>query len=52
VATASLKEDPKAIRARYDETGKSDFEVEVSLQVGDVLTAEITYVWAVRAPRG
>ena len=52
VATATLKEDPKAIRARYDETGKSDFEVPVALYVGEVLTAEITFTWAVRAPRG
>ena len=42
----------KVIRARYDETGKSDFEVPVDLHVGDVLTAEITFTWAVRAPRG
>ncbi len=52
VATARLNEAPKAIRARYDETGKSDFEVPVDLHVGDVLTAEITFTWAVRAPRG
>ncbi|MFT5583058.1 MAG: acyl-coenzyme A thioesterase PaaI-like protein [Cognaticolwellia sp.] len=52
VATASLNLDPKVIRARYDETGKSDFEVAVALHCGDVLTAEITFTWAVRAPRG
>lgn len=52
VATASLNEDPKAIRTRYDETGKCDFEVPVALHVGEVLTAEITFTWAVRAPRG
>lgn len=51
VATAGLNQEPAEIRAAYDETGKVDFEVPVKLHVGETLTAEITYTWAVRAPR-
>ena len=51
VASATLVGDAKAIRASYDETGKVDFDVEVSLDVGELKTAHIVYTWAVRAPR-
>lgn len=51
VATAKLVGDTKAIRANYNETGKADFDVAVSLTVGELETAHIVYTWAVRAPR-
>ncbi len=51
VATAAIVGDADALRATYEETGMVDLDVAVTLAVGDVGTAEITYAWAVRAPR-
>ncbi len=54
LATARLAEgaEPAAIRAQYDETGKVDFDVVVTLSVDGTVTGENTYTWAARAPRG
>lgn len=52
VASATLPGDAAALRAQYDETGKVDIDVAVSLSVGEVETAQVVYTWAVRAPRG
>jgi len=51
LAKAQLLGDPTEVRKRYDETGKADFEVEVGFTVDGTEVAEITYTWAVRAPR-
>ncbi|MFT6377054.1 MAG: hypothetical protein ACJARS_003714 [bacterium] len=51
VATAALVGDAKTIRADYNESGKADFDVDVSLAVGELKTAHVVYTWAVRAPR-
>ena len=51
LATASIAEDTDALRKTYEETGKVDFDVHVALTVNDEPTAEVTYTWAVRAPR-
>jgi len=51
VATAALDGDASAIRATFDETGKVDFDVHVNLTVDGQSTADVTYTWAVRAPR-
>ncbi|MFK7929943.1 MAG: DUF4442 domain-containing protein [Myxococcota bacterium] len=51
VATATLVGEAKEIRSTYDQSGKIDFDVSVSLMVGDVETAKVTYTWAARAPR-
>ena len=50
-AMAALVDDPKALRETYAASGKVDFPIEVSLAVGDVPTATMTFVWALRAPR-
>lgn len=52
VATALLDGDPAAVRAAYDASGKADFDVRVSLAVGDVETAQVVYTWSARRPRG
>jgi len=51
VAKATLVGDAQQIKAAYDASGKSDFDVAVSLMAGDVETAKVTYTWAARAPR-
>lgn len=51
VATATLVGDAKETRAAYDATGKADFDVDVSLAVGELEVARVVYTWAVRAPR-
>ncbi len=51
VATAAIVGEAKAIRAAYNETGKADFDVDVTLSVGELHTAQVVYTWAVRAPR-
>ena len=50
-AVATLAGAPDAVRATYDGSGKVDFDVHVAVDVDGVPTAEITYTWAVRAPR-
>ncbi len=50
-ATATLVDDPSALRSNYATSGKVDFPIEVSLMVDDVPTATMTFVWALRAPR-
>ena len=52
VATALLDGDPAAVRAAYDASGKADFDVRVSLALGDVETAQVVYTWSARRPRG
>lgn len=51
VATAVIVGSADEARATYDTTGKADVDVVVTLTVGATTTAEITYRWAVRAPR-
>ena len=51
LATATLSGEPEKVRSTYDETGKVDFDVEVRFTVGEIEVANITYRWAVRAPR-
>ncbi len=50
-AEAQVDGDPKAVRAAFDADGKVDFPVAVQLSVGDLVTTELVYTWAVRAPR-
>ncbi len=50
-AKARVEGDAKAIRGSYDAGGKVDFDVAVQLTVGEVVTTELVYTWAVRAPR-
>ena len=51
-AQAQVVGDGKAIRATFEDSGKVDFPVRVELYVGELLTTELVYTWAVRAPRG
>lgn len=51
VAHAALVGDAAATRAAYDTTGKADFDVNVRFEVEGTEVAEVTYTWAVRAPR-
>jgi acyl-coenzyme A thioesterase PaaI-like protein len=50
-AVAVLDGEADSVRATYDATGKVDFDVRVSLKVGDTETAVVVYTWAARAPR-
>lgn len=51
IATAELQGSPESVRAAYDADGKVDFDVAVRFAVEDTEVANVTYTWAVRAPR-
>ena len=51
VASARLVGDPRELRAAYEQSGKADFDVEVSFSVEGTEVATVTYRWAVRQPR-
>jgi acyl-coenzyme A thioesterase PaaI-like protein len=51
VAHAAVVGDAKAIRKGYDADGKADFDVAVRFEVEGTEVAQVTYTWAVRAPR-
>ena len=51
LAKAQLVGDPAEVRKSYDQTGKADFDITVDFMVDGTQVAEITYTWAVRAPR-
>ncbi len=51
VAHAAIVGDPKGIREGYEADGKADFDVAVGFEVDGTEVANVTYTWAVRAPR-
>ena len=51
-AEARLDGDPSAVRAAYAAGGAADFEIDVTLRVGDEETGGMRFTWSARAPRG
>jgi acyl-coenzyme A thioesterase PaaI-like protein len=51
VAHAALVGDARETRAAFEATGKADFDVHVRFEVEGAEVANVTYTWAVRAPR-
>jgi len=51
VAEARLDGDSAAVRAAYAAGGAADFEIDVTLRVGDEETGAMRFTWSARAPR-